>query len=435
MTKIAAHLRRLSMALAVLAALVAGAGASAAELAPLQPAVAPAAASNPILRQTAPGRLRFEMILSEALEHQVFTLDGPNRLVVDFPELSWRMSDPERDRVSRVGETLGVAGLRFGLFSTERARMVLDLSGPATVLRHASVPASGDEPARFIIEFAVGDAMVADAPAPALMPASIRAPAPAPDPEPSFAPLAAVTPTPRPVPTVIALDPGHGGRDPGATHGGVEEKWLTLTFAQELKRVLERPGFYRVVLTRDTDEFVPLAERVQRARSQGAALFVSIHADALPGNASVSGASVYTLSDRASDRLAANLARRENAADALAGVELRSHNDDIRAILVDLAKKRSLGESHRFAEILIGELKQRVPVLERKPHRYAGFRVLKTFDTPSVLVELGFLTNLRDRRRLTNPAWREQAALAMAKAIRRWSRGDQPDLREAAARH
>ncbi|MEO1328034.1 MAG: N-acetylmuramoyl-L-alanine amidase [Pseudomonadota bacterium] len=415
--------------------------AQATELAELQASLLPAFAESPALREAAPGRLRFEMELSEPLEHQVFTLDGPDRLVVDFPDLDWRLSDRERDAVATAGLRHGVSGLRVGLFSTERARLVFDLDGPATVLRHASVPGSDTAPAKFIIEFAIGSA-VAVSPAP--LPASIReaamraglgAPSEAPAAEAwPFAPVGADAPRKRPRATIIALDPGHGGKDPGASYGGVSEKWLTLTFAQELRRVLEQPGVFEVVLTRETDEFIALADRVTRARNKGADLFISIHADALPANSAVSGASVYTLSDRSSDTLAAALARRENAADALAGVELKRHNDDIRAILVDLAKTRTVSESHRFAEVLIDSMQSRVKVLERRPHRQAGFRVLKTFDTPSALVELGFLTNLRDRRRLTNPAWREQAALAMAEAIRRWAAGERPDLREAVAR-
>lgn len=423
----------------LLASLLLGGLASATELAPLQSPLAPAYAEKPTLSSSAPGRLRFELQLSEPLEHQVFTLNGPDRLVVDFPELDWRLTDQDRARVA--DGTQKVAGLRVGLFTLDRARLVFDLAGPATVLRHASVPGAEGAPARFIIEFAVAEPGDAPLDATAMIAptsvspraASIRQPEAA-EPDLGVAPLYGAKPKSRPRLKVIALDAGHGGRDPGAKYGGIEEKWITLTFAQELKRVLEQPGRYRVMLTRDQDEFIELAERVRRARAAGADLFVSIHADALPGNPSVSGASVYTLSDTASDRLADALARRENAADALAGVELRRHNDDIRAILVDLAKKRTLDESHRFAELLIEELRQRVRVLDRRPHRYAGFRVLKTFDTPSVLVELGFMTNIRDRRRLTNPAWREQAALGVADAIRRWVDGERLDLREAAAR-
>ncbi len=449
MAQIWAYLRRRRAAVSRIAVgLALGAAAAAAsasasaqetELVALQQATAPAFASQPAIAETAPGRIRFEMALSEPLEHQVFTLENPDRLVVDFPDLDWLVDDADRARIAAEGRGFGVRDLRVGIFSVERARLVFDLTGPATVLRHASAPGDVAGSAAFVIEFAIGAAVGLDAPAP--LPASIRRVAEAALPtagRPGLtaretAPTSAPSPTPRPRPMVIALDPGHGGRDPGASYGGIEEKWLTLAFAQELKRELEQPGRYEIFLTRRTDEFVELPERVRRARAEGAALFVSIHADALPTDDSVSGASVYTLSDRASDRLAAALARRENAADALAGVELRSHNDDIRAILVDLAKKRTLVESHRFAEILIGELRSRVPVLERRPHRQAGFRVLKTFDTPSALVELGFLTNLRDRRRLTNPAWREEAAVGVAEAIRRWARGEQPDLRAAEA--
>ena len=386
----------------------------------------PAYAWQPLISEASDGVLRLQMQTSEPLAHRVFTLENPPRVVVDFPEISWRIPPQEAENLQRDG----VRSARFGLFRVGTSRLVLDLDGPAQVVGSASLPAAGPAPARFVLEFQVsrdgkpfslpqgGDPQTRKKPAlaKAVLPltnprviANRKGPGQAP------------RPSSRPRAMVIALDPGHGGVDPGASYGGVSEKVLTLTFAKELQQVLTETGRYRVVLTRSDDEFVPLAERVERARAMGADLFLSLHADALPSRPDVSGASVYTLAKDASDELAAELARRENASDAIAGVKMPTRKDNVRRALVDLAKRRTKLESDEMASLLIDELSQRVPVLPKRPHRKAGFRVLKTFDTPSALIELGFLTNLRDRRRLTNPGWREQAALSIAAAVRRWS--------------
>ena len=387
----------------------------------------PAYAWQPLITEASDGVLRLQLQTSEPLAHRVFTLDNPSRLVVDFPEISWRIPPEELDRLRRDG----VSGARFGLFRVGTSRLVLDLDGPAQVVGSASLPAAGPASARFVLEFQVsrdgkpfklpegGDPQTRKKPALAKATLPLTNPRVISNVD---GPIAAPRPKTRPRAMVIALDPGHGGIDPGASYGGVSEKDITLTFARELREVLNENGRFRVVLTRDTDEFVHLAERVHRARAQGADLFLSLHADALPSRPDVSGASVYTLAKTASDELAAELARRENASDAIAGVEMPTRKDDVRLALVDLAKRRTHKEADKMASELIEQLEAReVPVLPKRPHRKAGFRVLKTFDTPSVLIELGFLTNLRDRRRLTNPGWREQAALSIAAAVQNWS--------------
>lgn len=386
--------------------------------------VLPAYAADPALRRDADGRLVFAMTLSEPLEHHVFSL-GPTdravgRLVVDFPELSWRLPLGGAEGL-RGG---GVRDVRFGLHREGRSRMVFDLDGTPRVVSHGVETGASGRP-EFRIVFAVAAPSARDLVTGAVAPPALEIGA--------LAPLAAPFPTKRPRPLIVAIDAGHGGKDPGAVHGGVREKDVTLQFAREFARILGERGRIIAVLTRDSDEFVHLGDRVRRAIAAEADLFISIHADATENNPNASGASVYTLSDVASDRLAAALARRENAADGLAGVEMGAGDAELRSILVDLAKRRTGADSDRLAELVIGSLARKVKVLDQRPHRFAGFRVLKTFDTPSVLVELGFLTNRGDRQRLTNPEWRLRAQRALRDAVKRWAAGDPSGFVDASA--
>ena len=220
---------------------------------------------------------------------------------------------------------------------------------------------------------------------------------------------------PRPL---VVLDPGHGGIDTG-TKGpnGEEEKDIVLNFAQRLRERIEKTGKYRVLMTRTDDTFVPLADRVRIARNAGAALFVSIHADALPrGEGDAQGASIYTLSDTASDSEAARLAEKENRADVIAGVDLKAEPDDVAGILIDLAERETKSFSTQFAHKLVGEMKA-VTRLHKKPLKSAGFRVLRAPDVPSVLVELGYVSNRQTCNRSCRRAWRNRTADSIAQAI------------------
>ena len=215
---------------------------------------------------------------------------------------------------------------------------------------------------------------------------------------------------------VIALDPGHGGIDPGAiSPHRVYEKDITLAAARELAGQLDATGRYRTVLTRRRDIFVPLGKRVARARADRAELFLSIHADTLPDRA-MRGLSVYTLSNEASDRAAAALALRENKDDFVAGVHLSRQPRDIGAILFDLARRQTGNLSLSLAQAIVAELGRAVPLLE-KPHRAAGFAVLTAPDMPSALVELGCLSNPEDERLLRQPGYRRRLARGLAQAI------------------
>lgn len=215
---------------------------------------------------------------------------------------------------------------------------------------------------------------------------------------------------------LIMLDPGHGGIDPGCIGcTGVYEKNITLEAGLELARALEATGRYDVKMTRRTDEFIPLETRVARARAAGAELFMSIHADALPEEA-LRGASVYTLSAKASDREAAALAARENGADYVAGVDLSRHAPEVSNILLDLAQRETNNESIRLARDLVTELGRRVRLLDHS-HRSAGFVVLKAPDIPSALVEIGCLSNRDEEGLLQRTAYRRKIATALLQSI------------------
>ena len=220
----------------------------------------------------------------------------------------------------------------------------------------------------------------------------------------------------RPAPRLVALDPGHGGVDPGAiSPHGLYEKNITLAVARELARQLQATGNYRAVLTRNRDVYVPLRERVSRARFLPADLLLSIHADALPDRG-LRGFSVYTLSDQASDKETAALAERENRDKFVAGLKLSRQPREIGAILLDLARRQTNNRSLALAHAVVAELGHAVPLLE-KPHRAAGFAVLTAPDMPSVLVELGCLSNRVEERLLPQRGYQQRLAHALLRAI------------------
>ncbi len=215
---------------------------------------------------------------------------------------------------------------------------------------------------------------------------------------------------------VVVLDPGHGGRDPGAIGvSGTYEKHIALAAALQLRQLLEAGGRYRVELTRGSDVFIPLEERVARAQNKGAALFVSMHADAV-GDPDVHGASVYTLADRASDRQTAALARRENSADRFGRTGFRGATPEVADILASLVRQETRRGSTQMARSVVSQLRPDVVMLEN-PSRHAGFVVLKAADIPSVLIEMGFMSNLRDEAALRRPDHRVRVAQAMKRAV------------------
>jgi N-acetylmuramoyl-L-alanine amidase len=215
---------------------------------------------------------------------------------------------------------------------------------------------------------------------------------------------------------VVMLDPGHGGQDPGAIGvSGTYEKFIALATARAAARYLEGTGRFRVLMTRDSDEYVPLQQRVLLAQNAGAELFMSVHADA-NRNHRIRGASVYTLSEKASDEEAAELATRENHADTISGVDLSKHEPVVSEILYDLARRQTNNMSQRFAQALVSELGREVALMDNT-HRSAGFVVLKAPDIPSALVELGCLSNPSEERELRQSGYQQKLAESLARAV------------------
>ncbi len=228
----------------------------------------------------------------------------------------------------------------------------------------------------------------------------------------------------------IVIDPGHGGIDPGADSiAGYPEKEITLATARALRRALEDTGRYRVVLTRDNDIYLKLPERVRRARAAHGDLFISLHADSLGAGplepaafrGHARGASIYTLSETASDAESERLAQHENRVDALDGVDLSDKSDDVAGILVDLAVRETVNDGNRFAGLIVKSFRNdHIALFPRMPHRSAGFAVLKAPDIPSVLVEMGYLSDINEARGLADPAYRARIATAITEAVDRY---------------
>ena len=214
---------------------------------------------------------------------------------------------------------------------------------------------------------------------------------------------------------VVVIDPGHGGIDPGSTSGRVFEKHITLAAAKVIESHLKSLGRYTVFLTRRNDKFVRLRKRIAIAKAHGASLFISLHADAIK-NRRVRGLSVYTLSERASDKEAADLARKENKSDVIAGVDLSTESPIVSDILIDLRQRNTMNESSKLAIGLVKHMRQVTKTLSNA-HRFAGFAVLKSPDIPSILVEMGFLSNKADEKALLNPKYRAQLARSIGKAV------------------
>jgi N-acetylmuramoyl-L-alanine amidase len=344
--------------------------------------------------------------LSRGIGVRAFTLADPYRLVVDLPQMSFQLP-------ARAGETGHglVKAFRFGLMMKGGSRIVLDLAGPVRVERSSVIDPVGDQPTRLVLE------LVSIGREPFLRAIALDNRL---DPSHDISrkiegDSAQAGDDARPV---VVLDPGHGGIDEGA-HGptGEAEKTVVLDFALMLRDKIERIGKYRVEMTRSDDTFVALADRVQVARAHRAQLFISLHCDTLArGEGDAQGATVYTLSDDASDAEAARLAETENRADIIAGVDLSREPNAIADILIDLAQRETRAFSTHFARAAVDGLKNSVR-LHKPPLKSAGFRVLKAPDVPSVLIELGFVSNRADFKQLMSDAWRSQASDSIVHAV------------------
>lgn len=357
-----------------------------------------------------PEKTRFVIEFDKPIKFNVFTLGSPYRVVVELPEVAWRIKPDAVPRGKRI------TGYRFGLFKPGQSRVVIDLKSPIRVSNSFTLPPNSKRGHRLVLDIAEISAeqfAALQKRRPALMPSTSEADAVVRAPRP---PIKKPKKRFKPLRPLIVLDPGHGGIDPGARgRRGTLEKQLVLSQAKELRRQLLATGRYRVVLTRSRDIFVRLRERIAIAHRAGGDLFISLHADSI-GNRHVRGGSVYTLSERASDKEAEALARRENKSDIIAGVDLNDQSETVAKILIDLRQRLTKNDSVAFAKSLVSQLGKQTRMLRRK-HRFAGFAVLKGPEIPSVLIEMGYLSNLQDEKLLRQPSHRRKIAGAIVRAI------------------
>ena len=333
-----------------------------------------------------------------------FLLRSPHRLVIDLPKTDFAI-DPRELKARGL-----IRNVRYGQINDKTSRLILEAKGPFVVDKLDIRPNEASPGYRMVADISAAPQSAFDA---------------------ALGEQAQTTGSTQATPKserlglrtgrqgqrfTIVIDPGHGGIDGGAAgSSGTTEKDITLTFAAELRDRLRADGRYNVFMTREKDEFLRLDDRVRIAREQQADLFISIHADTIRLKG-IRGATVYTVSEKASDAEAQALADRENLSDQLAGISVEEENQEVADILVDLIKRETHSFSMRFARSLVGELSTTVGLINN-PHRFAGFKVLKAPDVPSVLLELGYLSNAKDEEQLKNAEWRGKAAASISKAI------------------
>ncbi len=382
-----------------------------------------------------PDKTRMVLDLSQRADFRVFVLADPYRMVLDLPDFEWSAAQIKPPTGG------GVKDIRQGRLKPGVGRVVLDLDQPVAIKSAFLLPAAQGLPDRLIVDFAsvsaaafaqykgkiVGPLDVDDEVA-----LSAAATAPSSAPSEASAPPAAVHQAsirgmviPQRKPAVskwgkkplIVIDAGHGGADPGAIgSNGVFEKNVTLAMALTLKKQMEATGRYEVALTRDRDVYIRLHKRVAFARARDADMFISLHADSI-GKSSVRGASIYTLSEKASDAQTERLAHKENRADLIAGVDLSVEDEVVANILVDLAMRDTMNQSNFLANTVVSTIRSKgVRVLENS-HRSAGFAVLKAPDIPSILIEMGFMSNPQEAKMLAQSSYREKLAAALLSGV------------------
>lgn len=357
-------------------------------------------------------RTRFVADLTAPVGYTVYVMANPYRVIIDMPQVSFTLP------VGAGDDTQGlVSRYRFGPVDEAHSRIVLDTAGPVLIDKAFLLKPRDGQPAHIVVDLVKASKEAFDAKLAAenegdqasAVPEDAPAAAPAPG-------TAAPAQRER---KLVVIDPGHGGIDPGAIGvGKTREKDVVLAFGLKLKKILEDTGDIDVVMTRSDDSFLTLRDRVKVARDKGADLFIAIHADTVRAG-DVRGATIYTLSEKASDAEAEALAHKENRADIIAGVDLETENQEVTDILIDLAQRESKTHSLVFAKKAVAELSP-VTAFTGVPMRSAGFMVLKAPDVPSVLVELGYLSNRQDESQLTSPAWQEKVAAAMGRAVEKY---------------
>ncbi|MCC7252075.1 N-acetylmuramoyl-L-alanine amidase [Hyphomicrobium sp.] len=355
-------------------------------------------------------RTTFQLDLTVGVPAEIYTLANPYRVIVDLPDVEFRLPDG-------TGQDGGglVRTFRYGLFAEGKARVVLDTTGPVRIERAAMTAATGGKGIVFAF-----DMVTTDPASFGLGTGADKAAEDAPEKAPPAGP-----PDDKPKRTgkaVIMIDPGHGGIDGGAVSASsLLEKDVVLAVGKELGRQLAASGRYDVHMTRSSDVFVSLDQRLNLSAKHGVDLFISLHADSLAVEAeaqAVRGATIYTLSERASDEQARRMAEKENASDLIAGINVVDGPDDdeVKSILFDLMKRETANFSADFSNTLVHKLKS-AKALSRVPQRAAAFKVLKQTHAPSVLIELGYLSNPEDEKLLNSTAWRKKIAASITTAI------------------
>ena len=351
-----------------------------------------------------PDYTRLVLELTSQVRPDIFLISNPYRVVLDLPPAEFLVPMEPRKAVGVI------KNYRFGLFEPGISRLVIDLTGPAIVKNSFILPPTEQKPHRLVLDLKASTKKEFLAKATG---SQIKR---------SFVPETTANTDVTNQENhnydfTIVVDAGHGGVDPGAIgKNGFYEKTVALAAAMELGQILGAIGPYKVVLTRNTDIYLPLRQRVAVARRHKGDLFISIHADSIK-NRNIRGGHVYTLSEKASDKEAEALAEKENQSDIIAGFDLEQHPADVSSILLSLAQRETNNSSARAANAILKEWRSRGLTLLRKPHRQAGFAVLKAPDIPSVLVELGFLSNANEAAMLSKPASRKPLINALAQSI------------------
>lgn len=348
----------------------------------------------------------------QSFDYKVFLLSEPQRLIIDTQNVK------VNPRITRnVDSNNLISDTRLGTVGVDDVRIAFNLKKPAIVKKAFLLPPQSNFGWRFVVDLelaserefnskvgsshALSNDNYADRTVSSVKPASKTKAKASPD---------------RNAKKVVVLDPGHGGQDPGAIgYSGVYEKNITLAMGRELKELLDKTGKYKVYLTRNTDKFIPLRDRVKIARRYKADLFMSIHADSAL-NRKAKGLSVYTLSETASDKEAAALAERENKADVISGLNLVEHSKEVSDILINLAQRETMNRSSEFASFMVQEMKKSVNLVANS-HRFAGFAVLKAPDIPAVLLEMGYLSNRQEEKLLQQKSYRKKLAKSAVEAI------------------
>jgi N-acetylmuramoyl-L-alanine amidase len=355
----------------------------------------------------------YTLLASDKVSVDAFHFKDPNRIILDFAATRFQISERELDQFQKIPAQSIVQAHRFGLFSKGHSRLVIDLKSTALLFKIENIP--HPKGLGYFINLhlkrktAAEFAQKATEDAPLYQAFLLR----------TSAPHAFTPPPTQRIKTlpVVVIDAGHGGIDSGAVRGGIMEKDIVFAFAQSLKQKLLESQKYTVVMTRDSDVFIELNERVRIAQRAQADLFISIHADSLVArqNSTIRGATLYTRSERASDVESANLAAKENLADSSAGVIAPEDQEEISDILTDLARRETQAFSQEAAQNISGTLK-----MSKIPLRSAGFRVLRAPDVPSLLIELGYLTSVEDAALLRSEAWRNTGATALREAVHKY---------------